>query len=208
MRSYAQNSEDLFIADYFKGFKGNLLSIGENDGVTLSNARLFLEKGWSGHLVEPSYVFNDLDKLYMSRQDVICHQLAIADAYGIVTLYESGAHVPGGKDRALVSSLDKAETERWTLAGVKFEERPIQTVPFATFWESIGKPRFDFISLDVEGYESIILKQMDLTALDCRCLCIEYNGHEHLRVRFANYCARFGLKEVLKNRENIIFIKN
>lgn len=207
MKSYSQNAEDLFIADYFKGQIGTLLDIGANDGTTLSNSKLLLDSGWSGHLVEPAYVFSTLYNLYIARADVQCYNIAIADSYDIVTLYESGAHVPGGNDRALVSSLSKAETERWSLAGVKFEEVPVNTVPFNTFWEMTEFSKFDFISIDAEGYDKMILKQIDLRAVNCKCLVIEHNGSESLKTDFCEYCEPFGLRPAIVNRENIIFIK-
>lgn len=207
MKSFSQNAEDLFVADYFKGQIGTLLDIGANDGTTLSNSKLLLDSGWSGHLVEPAYVYHQLYGLYINHPDVQCYNLAIADAHGIVTLYESGAHVLGGNDRALVSSLSKAETERWSLVGVKFEEVPVNTIPFNTFWEMTEFSKFDFITIDAEGYDKMILKQIDLSLVGCKCLCIEHNGDEGLKTDFSEYCAGFGLKPTLVNRENIIFIK-
>lgn len=206
MKSFSQNAEDLFVANYFGDFKGNLLDIGANQGTMLSNSHLLIDQlKWSGSLVEPAYVYHELYELYINRSDVQCYNLAIADAYGIVTLYESGAHVPGGNDRALVSSLSKAETERWSLAGVKFEEVPVQTVPFNTFWEMTNFTMFDFISMDIEGYEWMVLQQIDLKAVGCSCLCIEWNGWEERRKQFSDYCAQFGLREVKANNENLIF---
>lgn len=203
--SYSQNAEDLFVANYFGNFKGTLLSIGENNGFELSNALLLIEKGWLAHCVEPASVFHELKHLHRNNDKVQCYNLAIADARGLVTLYESGAHIPNGTDRALVSSLSKAETERWSLAGVKFQAVEVNALPFNSFWELAGFPQFDFITMDVESYEWMILQQMDLKVLGCKCLCIEWNGWEQRRKQFGDYCAQFGLKEVLKNAENLIF---
>jgi len=208
MKSYAQSSEDLFIADYFSTFKGTLLEIGANNGLDLSNSRLLIEQNWQAYLIEPASVFHELQGLYKDNEAVKCYNLAIGDKHGLVTLYESGAHVRGGSDRALVSSLDKAETQRWTLAGVKFEERQVEVIPFNTFWELAGFPQFDFISIDAEGLDAMILKQMDLKALGCKCLIIEYNGSEGLKTDFCRICVdQFGMKVALVNRENIIFVK-
>ena len=55
MKTYSQNKEDLSVLNYFgKDFKGLVLDIGANDGITLSNSRLLIESGWDGVLVEPS----------------------------------------------------------------------------------------------------------------------------------------------------------
>ena len=134
MISYSQNLEDLFITDYFTGYKGTLLSIGENDGKTLSNARALIENfDWAAHLVEPSSVFYDLKRLYIGNQNVHCYNVAVGEEQGIVDFYESGAHVPNGTDKALVSTLDFNETQRWS--GVAFNKIKVNVVPFNFLWE-------------------------------------------------------------------------
>jgi hypothetical protein len=54
---YGQNREDevinnLIISKYGADFKGAILDLGANDGITLSNSRFFIENGWNGVLVE------------------------------------------------------------------------------------------------------------------------------------------------------------
>lgn len=205
MKSYAQNKEDLFIHGYFQGQMGTLLSIGENDGLTLSNARLLLENGWSGHLVEPSSVFYDLKRLYIGNQNVHCYNVAVGEEQGIVDFYESGNHVPNGTDKALVSTLDFNETQRW--ANVVFNKIKVNVVPFNFLWEMTDFAKFDFISIDAEGGDLAILRQIDLDAVGCKCLIIEHNGDAELKGRYECICEQFGMKVALVNRENIIFIR-
>lgn len=205
MKSYAQNKEDLFITEYFGDTIGTLLSIGENDGLTLSNTRALLEKGWSGHLVEPSGVFYDLKRLYLGNQNIYCYNVAVGEQQGIVDFYESGAHVPNGTDKALVSTLDFNETQRWAATGVKFNKIQVNVVPFNFLWEMTDFAKFDFISIDAEGFDLTILRQIDLSAVGCRCLIIEHNSDESLKTDFCEYCENFGLSPVLVNAENIIF---
>ena len=82
-------------------------------------------------------------------------------------------------------------------------ETKIQSVPFS--WILKWHKQFDFISIDAEGNDWKILKQIDLNAFGCRCLCIEHNGDDQLRRIFAGYCATYDLREIHRNRENIIF---
>jgi len=205
MKSYAQNKEDQFIANYFGDHKGTLLSIGENDGLTFSNVRALLENGWYGHLVEPSGVFYALKRLYIGNEKVQCYNVAIGLEQGIVDFYESGAHVPNGTDKALVSTLNFNETQRWT--NVDFHKIKVNVVPFAFLWEMTDFAQFDFISIDAEGYDLDILEQIDLAAVGCKCLIIEHNSNKDLIDAYKGYCRNFGLVGVLENAENIIFIK-
>jgi FkbM family methyltransferase len=203
MTSYSQNAEDLIVYSLFKGKPGVLLEIGANDGSTFSNSRFLIEKGWSAELVEPSSTFAELQTLHIGNSHVICHNFGIGGRDEVVPFFESGAHVLAGSDRALVSSVDFEETERWRNAGVEFVEKNIQLVSWETFAKS-GK-RFDFISIDVEGLDWQILQQIDLEAVGCKVLCIEWNGDQELGKKIFDYCKGFRLVD--RNNENLILSK-
>jgi hypothetical protein len=52
---YGQNKEDetinnLIVSKYGSDFKGTILDLGANDGVTLSNSRYFYENNWKGRI--------------------------------------------------------------------------------------------------------------------------------------------------------------
>lgn len=206
MKSYSQNQEDLIALEYFRirwdGKIGRLLEVGANNGSDLSNSRLMIENGWSACLIEPSSVFADLKHLHIDNENVICVNVAIGETKSKLTFYESDAHVLGGSDRALVSTLNYEETLKWRANGVKFTEKEIDVLPLK---EAIPPYKFQYVSIDVEGQDWNVLKQMDLFEMDCRCLCIEHNGDEKLIHIFTEYCGQFLLTEYTRNRENIIF---
>jgi FkbM family methyltransferase len=201
----SQNNEAQIVVNYFGKFKGTVLDIGANDGQTFSNSFDLIQAGWSGVLIEPGTVFNQLQELHKDNKAITCYQLAIADKEQMITFYESGAHVKNGSDSGLVSTLDYNETIRWRNNGVEFTERKVQAVPFS--WVYKWHKQFDFITIDAEGYDLAILKQIDLAKVGCKCLCIEHNGSQELLKQFKMYCALFGLKLIDMNRENLIFAK-
>ena len=203
MKSYAQNKEDLFVLDYFGDYKGTLLSIGENDGITFSNSRLLIENGWKAHLWEPGSIFEELLKLYKGKPGINYHHIGIGEKEEMVTFWESGPHIPNGMDRGLVSTTNFEETKRWP--NVEFTKKTIELVSFHRAYEIMGKPQLDFISIDAESYDWTILKQIDLQAAGCKVLCIEWNGDRDLLKLFTDYCK--GFKIGLINAENIIYIK-
>lgn len=205
--SYSQNKEDLKILKYFKGKKGNLLSVGENDGETFSNAKLLIENGWSAWLLEPASVFQELHILHEDNEKVKTFNYGLGKKEETVKFYESKNHVPGGTDKALVSSTSYEETKRWRKSGVEFVETEIRIVPFRQFWEEQGKPTFNFITIDCEGNDWTVLQQIDLSKVRCEALCIEWNGDIHLKMKYSNYCRAFGLREVYSNAENVIYLR-
>lgn len=201
----SQNNEAQIVADYFKGFKGTVLDIGANDGQTFSNSYDLIKSRWSAVLIEPGTVFTQLQELHKGNKLVNCYQLAIADKEQILTFYESGAHVKNGKDMGLVSTLNPDETTRWRNSGVEFTERKVQAVPFS--WVYKWHKTFDFITIDAEGFDLQILKQIDLDKVGCRCLCIEHNGDVDLKIQYSNIARFYGLRWLAENRENLIFAK-
>jgi hypothetical protein len=63
--------------------------------------------------------------------------------------------------------------------------------------------KFNFITIDAEGYDLCILKQMDLVALGCECLIIEHNGKD-----LQEFTATASpLKLIFNNGTNLIFVK-
>jgi FkbM family methyltransferase len=209
MIDYSQHGEQEIILDYFKGEReGTLLSIGENDGETFSNARALLDLGWAGDLVEPS--FRAFEKLYSHHGDsdkVYLHNVAIWDREGELDFFESGSLV-NGSDIALVSSLKETETHRWKKAVkpehkiVEYVKTKVPTITWQTFLKYSQFKKYDFITMDVEGCELDILKQMDIEALGVKMICVEYNGKDQEK-----YDAIIPLPRYWKNRTNLIYAK-
>lgn len=201
---YSQNSEDEIISRYFGDFKGTLLDAGANDGVTFSNSRYLMLKGWTGFLFEPASVCSDLFILYNSNPKAHIYNLGIS-AYETTEalFFESGAHVPNGTDLALVSSFDHTEVVRWR--GVEFKERFANILSFIKWWESADMPILDFITIDIEGMDWKLLQAIDLAKVGCRCLCIEWNSKPDMGKLYTEYCNSYGLYEIHRNAENIIY---
>lgn len=198
---YSQNNEEQIIARYFGNKIGTFLDLGANDGITLSNTFALSNKGWKGCLVDASPdAFARLKDCYehMTGFDLI--HTAVGAHNGSVILNQSGEHLKQG-DVALLSTIKREELTRWR--DEIFNE---VTVPCCTFSVLLGLTQyktFDFISMDIEGMELDVLPQMDLQALGCKMLCVEYNG-----VRQDEYDALVipqGYNLVHKNGENLIY---
>lgn len=206
MKDYSQHKEQQIILDYFEGHVGALLDCGSNDGVTFSNSRALIEQGWRGDLVEPSLVaFERLWELYKDHPTAYIHRVAIADKTGEMTFYESGSLL-NGHDHALVSSLKLDETTRWKTTTkpehkvVEYIETKVPTITWKDFQQHASCKTYDFITIDVEGYELEILRQMDLRALKVRMICVEHNGKN-----LEEYDRLIPLPLHYKNRTNAIY---
>lgn len=209
MNSSAQYGEDKIIDNYFMStwglnYKGTVLDIGANDGITYSNSYQFIKRGWKADLVEPSpKAFERLEQMYLGRAGVNLFNYAIGK-FGHVTLYESG-HLVTSDDIALVSTLLPEEIKKWEPYNTQFETVQVHSITFDYFKRLSGRQQWDFISIDAEGMDLEILKQIDLTAVGCKCLCIEYNGVQ--KEEFVAYAKSHGMFLHWINNVNLIFIR-
>lgn len=198
MTKYSQNTEDIAIRNYFNGYIGRLLSIGENDGITLSNARALIELGWYADLVEPSpTAYAMLEMLYKGNDKVKTHKLAIADKTGSVELLDMGSHLGRG-DTSLLATIVPSETNRWV--GTDFTPVKVKAMTLTKFVKD--KQPYDFISIDAEGMDVTILQQVDFSQV--KCICIEWNNKPEIAAAIrAVVPDRF--REIYRSLENLIF---
>lgn len=198
--SYTQNREEEFILKYL-GDKGVLLDLGANDGRTFSNSLRLIQKGWKAVLVEASpTIFKRLKKEHHGNKNVQCLNMAIGKKNEKVTFYESGTLLGKG-DHSLVSTIDPEELKRWK--GIEFNKIEMPCYTYDRIKPVFKWKNFDFISIDVEGLDYDILAQIDL--LNVKMVIVEFNGKEP--EKYVRYCKGYGLREVHRNGENLIFIR-
>jgi FkbM family methyltransferase len=206
--SYSQREEEIVITNYFEGFTGTLLDLGSNNGIIFSNSRALIEKGWSGCLVEPCQkTFTELVINNAKYPKAWCRNVAIGTFNGHADFYESGSLI-NGHDHSLVSTLKAEETERWKKVNgpdqhaVEYRKTKVHVVDWKTFHRSAPHKQFDFITIDIEGMELEVLRQMNLVDLGCKLICIEYNNKNQ-----EEFDSLIPFPLVYKNRTNLIYGK-
>ena len=205
---HGQNKEDeiinnLIVSKYGSDFKGAILDLGANDGITLSNSRYFIENGWKGILVEAGKL--PYQKLMTTiLPNTIAINSAIGNENGFLTFYES-TNLLDANDVGLVSSLVADETQRWRNAGIGFTEYQVECFTWESFRDKfhLKSQNFDIISIDIEGMDYDVLIQMNLNELGCKILCVEFNGVN--KNKYVEYANKFNLHLVNENAENLIF---
>lgn len=204
MNTYSQNGEDLIMQKYFEGKTGSILSLGENDGHVLSNAKALIEQGWAACLVEPSPVpFANLVDLHAGNPRVKCFNYAISDYCGMADFFDSGTHLNVG-DTGLLSSLSSEEIEKWE-ESTEFTPIKVRVIDVPTLMGLLPYGIFDAVSIDCEGEDLKILSQLKLREMGTRLIIVEWNSRN-----FAAYdkiITEQGLYLLEKNPENLIYIK-
>lgn len=207
---YSQKREDDFIWNYFKDKEiGNLLDIGANDGRLFSNSLLLIEKGWGGVLVEPSLrAFEKLQKFHNGNPKIILCQGVITDHDGMCIFHESGAIRVRNRppNVGLASTIHDDCLPYWKNQKVKFNSYEVPCLSFKTFFEQSPVKKFDFVTIDAEGEDYNILKQIDLNKLGCQLLCVEYDKIV-TEDDFTELICPQGFRKLMKTEVNLIFGK-
>ena len=201
---YSQSSEEKYILEYFGSHVGSFIDIGANDGKTLSNTFALAEKGWTGVLVEPSPIaFAKLKDTYSDMKGFYFYPYALGESNNEVILHDSGTHL-NKNDHGLLSTILENEKKRWKKE--KFEEVKIKCFRWKTFLNRLKIKTFDFISLDAEGLDLKILKQINLS--DTKLVCVEWNSIEERRQEFLKYCSGYGLEKIIyTSAENLLIAR-
>lgn len=215
---FSQNREEEAILKAFESPAGNtkigtLLSIGENDGVTLSNSRALILKGWEADLVEPDpAALEKLKALYSSgihdatsfEREVKIFPVAVGVRNEKTDFYSTGTHLNKG-DTGLLSTLIADELKRFPGSKDNAKIVPVTVVNFETLLLMTGRKYYDFVSIDAEGMDLDILKQIDFTALQTKCICVEWNSKD--RHLYDRVVYRFGFILSYISAENLVYVK-
>ncbi len=209
MKDYSQYGEQAIITEFFKGRTGHFVDFGANDGVTLSNTYALVLSGWTGHYIEASpaalerlrgNVLGFGEQVYILPYAVVGRQQTGRQ----IMLHESDAH--GGDNVALLSSVLESETHRWR-RGQKFRPVFVDALDVPGLM-SHGLRLGEFVTIDVEGMDWEVLRQLDLSGVEL--LCIEYNGNARTKAKiqgYVNLYSRAGVpfRLLLDNGTNLIW---
>lgn len=197
---HSQFEEERHITDYFRGRRGAFLDIGANDGRTDSNTYRLAQLGWRGICVEPSpTAFRRLRRTHGKNPGIRLARCAVGPRDGRMDFYDFG------------NGLSCAALH-FRAEGFLKNVRPPATirVPALSVRTLLGRfPEFkiyDFISIDTEGMDLEILRQIPLGELGVRMLCVECP--KPLRKGVLAYLGRFGFKRVYESFSNLLAARN
>lgn len=196
---YSQTTEEHNILEFFKDKTGVLLDIGANNGFENSNSRALLERGWKGVLVEPhSGAFEQLEKTQLPNTTLL--PFAITDYDGDVDFHYS----PDSQ----ISSTKEEFTQQWKKGGTKYDLIKVKCISVKTLLQSVADkfPTFDFITIDAEGCDFSILKQLsEFDFAGAKMICIECSGQERNEIQL--YLSAKGFMFYHATDENLLMVR-
>jgi FkbM family methyltransferase len=195
--SYSQFDEEQHILAAVRDMPtGRVLDIGAGDGVTFSNSRALIERGWGGLLVEPSpEPFQALYKLYRQHPKVELMNGLVGTYAKIVKFHHT---------LDLLSTTSEYHKAKWGEAGGYDGS---YFAPQVSIMEVVKTfQQFDVFSIDVEGgsAEIVFLLFMHEHLLPTRVLCVE---HDDDAAELADEGKQYGFRVVYENATNVVMAR-
>lgn len=201
---HSQTCQDLLAYIYFQGKKeGFFIDIGAYDGIFISNTYLFEKLGWKGICIEAN---PDRFKLLEKNRKCDCYNLAIhsktgeklefitatnTDVLNVLKEHSSHKHIDRMKKTNIEEELKTIEID-----SITFDDLMSKNYP--------DVKHIDFLSIDIEGGELIVLETIDFNKYSFGLITVENNFEEGVLVNFMN---ERGYKVLIDIGLDILFIK-
>lgn len=184
---FSQHGQDEYIHQtFFKDKRGGVfVDVGAYDGVNGSNTAFF-EKflGWTGLCIEPAPTQYEA---LIGYRSAVCLRTSVADFDGEADFFHvtDGLTMMGG----LVQSFDEKAMKSIGDRSKKSETIKVPVRRLSKILEEHRIEEIDYCSIDTEGSELMILRDLDLSRLRITVLTVENNSNTN-EVR--DYLATFG----------------
>ncbi len=197
LHSYAQYHEDLILQSIFSCLKnGFYVDVGANHPTILSNTKKFYDRGWNGINIEPNPIL--LEAFDAERSRDINLNIGICNECGEMDFYRMSSDTLSTFSRQSAVDAEKAYKEK-----IVDVIRVKVTTLAHVFEEYCSSKVIDFMSVDVEGYDLVVLKSNDWKLFRPKVLIVEINQDEGDLVEFIE---SVGYEVAYKNHTNVIFV--
>lgn len=164
--SRAQRFQDLLADFVMEGRPGVFCEFGATDGLSLSNtAMLEQHRGWRGLLAEPSRQWHA--RLAANRPNAIIDTRCVYRSSGETLSF---AEVAEGEYSGLQDHQAQGHEHRRAGATTY----PVQTISLDDLLDAHGIEHLDYLSVDTEGSELVILQAFDFARFRPRLITVEH----------------------------------
>jgi len=171
---YSQQGEDVFVFRNFLNKRtedGVCVDVGAFDGVQGSNTKFFEDVlGYRCVLVEP------LPELAIPLH--IQRPRATIYSYAIHPHETSVAFMKNGPTSGMLDTMSNDHLASWfpTPEDQMEKKTRVPAAPLASILYHAGISHIDFLSIDVEGGELLVLQSIDWDAVEVFVICVELDG--------------------------------
>lgn len=209
---YSQQGEDIYVYHNFINKvapDGIFVELGAMNGVTYSNTKFFEDTlKFSGTLIEPT---EEYQNLVVNRPGCKCYNVAVNYKTELVKFL--GNYATAG----LVETMNPQFKEYWHPDATEYF---VNGEPICDILKKSDVKYIDFLSIDVEGGEQVVLETLDFS-VPIYVICIELDGHNNdkdhkcrsiLASNGFTFKKRFSINEFWVNdnyfRKDVVYDKN
>ncbi len=160
MISYAQNTEDVVLKRFFGDDEPQFyVDVGAGHPVFHSVSKHFYDAGWCGLNIEPRTCLFDL--LSKERPRDINLSCGISDVPGSATFYEIAVPTDHSDDNGGLSTMDANLANKYRHQGFEVSESTRNLTTLTDLFIEHHVTEIGFLKIDVEGFESHVIKSLD-----------------------------------------------
>jgi len=162
-KTYSQWGEDIVIEKYFQNKKGKYVDIGCFHPIRHSNTCLLYNKGWSGTNIDLNPTSIDMFNIVRKNDNNILAVLSDQTDKEVNIFFEHNFS-PG----------NSLHFKNFNSGKIKYSKKRSLTKKFS----DLVTHNFDFLNIDCEGEDLVILKTIDFNKFTPQLICIEIYSDE------------------------------
>ena len=157
-KNYSQFNEDVFLVEYFKKKKkGKFVDLGAFHPIRYNNTYLLYRKGWNGTNIDLNQTSIDMFNIVRSRDNNKCALISNERNKKETVYFEH--NFSAGNSINLMNDPQKILTKEKIMTSSTFND--------------LVQHKFDFLNIDLEGHDYIVLKTIDLKYYQPDLICVE-----------------------------------
>ena len=193
-KTYSQSGEDTFIINFMKRKKlinGTYVDIGAFHPIKYSNTCLLFKSGWSGINIDLNRTAIDYFNILRPNDKNIC--CAISNIEKKAKVYIKSIFSP-------LNSISKKHATDLNFASKNNQSYLVKTKKF----NSLIKRNFNFLNIDIEGLDYVVLKSINFKFYTPKLICVEILKEKNLK-RIQSYLKKFNYFYIKKCTTSYFF---
>jgi len=193
-KTYAQWGEDLFIFNYMKKKKivnGTYVDLGAFHPIKYSNTCLLFNNGWSGLNIDLNQTAIDYFDIVRPKDNNIC--CAISNKEEKIKVFINSIFSP-------INTINKTHAKKFNFASKNELSYTVKAKKF----NSICKKKFDFLDIDIEGSDFMVLKSINLKYFKPKLISIEILDKNYL-IKIKKYLIKLNYFFIKRKTSSFFF---
>jgi len=162
---FAQTAEDVILQIYLPEKNGFYLDIGAGRPITGSNTFALYLRGWRGVCIDPILVNSRLQKTFRPKDEIL--NILIGSQESEIDFWEFEPYEYSTANRAVADRVKQYSGIR-LLSYSKKLVRPLSSIA-----PNLSPLEPGLLSVDVEGFDLVVLKSNDFMKFRPRVICVE-----------------------------------